>query len=44
MASPLENLAGNVAEYEGDIDVEDRLVKDLITACDAVATALGVDV
>lgn len=44
MASPLENLAGNVAEYEGDMDVEERLVMDLIAACDAVATALGADV
>jgi hypothetical protein len=33
----------NVAEYEGDMDVEERLVLDVITACDAVASALGAD-
>ncbi len=31
----------NVAEYEGDMDVEERLVLDVIAACDAVASALG---
>lgn len=33
----------NVAEYEGDMDVEERLVLDLIAACEAVASALGTD-
>jgi hypothetical protein len=33
----------NVAEYEGDMDGEERLVLDVITACDAVASALGAD-
>lgn len=33
----------NVAEYEGDMDVEARLVLDVITACEAVASALGAD-
>lgn len=32
----------NVAEYEGDVDVEERLVLDVIAACEAVASALGV--
>lgn len=31
----------NLAEYEGDMDVEERLVLDVIAACDAVASALG---
>src|SRR5690606_13807338 len=30
----------NLAEYEGDADVEERLVLDLISACEAVAAAL----
>ena len=33
----------NVAEYEGDMDVEERLVLDVIAACEAVASALGAD-
>lgn len=33
----------NVAEYEGDMDVEERLVLDVIAACEAVASALGTD-
>ena len=31
----------NVAEYEGDMDVEERLVLDVIAACEAVASALS---
>jgi len=31
----------NLGEYEGDLDVDDRLLADLITACKAVAAALG---
>lgn len=31
----------NVAEYEGELDVSERLVLDLIAACDAVRVALG---
>lgn len=31
----------NQAEYEGSLDVDDRLVADLVTACKAVATAIG---
>jgi hypothetical protein len=27
----------NLGEYEGDLNVDDRLVTDLITACQAVA-------
>ncbi|MDP9206261.1 MAG: hypothetical protein M3P12_12560 [Gemmatimonadota bacterium] len=30
----------NRGEYEGDLNVDDRLVKDLIIACKAVATAV----
>ncbi|SEL84721.1 hypothetical protein SAMN05428989_2672 [Pseudoxanthomonas sp. GM95] len=30
----------NVAEYEGELDVSERLVLDLIAACDAVRVAL----
>ncbi len=30
----------NLAEYEGDMDVEERLVLDVIAACDAVVSAL----
>lgn len=30
----------NIAEYEGDLDVTDRLVNDLISACEAVQRAL----
>jgi hypothetical protein len=33
----------NVAEYEGELDVSERLVLDLIAACDAVRVALGLD-
>jgi len=33
----------NVAEYEGELDVSERLVLDLIEACDAVRVALGLD-
>lgn len=29
----------NLAEYEGHVDVEERLVKDVITACEAVVVA-----
>ena len=31
----------NVGEYEGDLDVDERLLADLITACKAVAAALA---
>jgi hypothetical protein len=31
----------NLGEYEGDLNVDDRLVADLITACRAVAVRLG---
>jgi len=31
----------NQGEYEGDLNVDDRLVKDLIIACKAVANAVG---
>lgn len=31
----------NLGEYEGDLDVDARLVSDLVTACKAVAEALG---
>lgn len=31
----------NVGEYEGDLDVDERLLADLITACKAVADILG---
>lgn len=31
----------NLAEYEGHVDVEERLVLDVITACDAVLHRLG---
>jgi len=30
----------NLGEYEGDLDVDERIVADLITACMAVATKL----
>jgi hypothetical protein len=33
----------NLAEYEGEMDVEERLVRDVIAACEAVASALGAD-
>ncbi|HEY6000897.1 MAG TPA: hypothetical protein VI078_16545 [bacterium] len=31
----------NRAEYEGDLEVSERIVADLIVACRAVSTALG---
>jgi hypothetical protein len=31
----------NLGEYEGDLDVDERIVVDLIAACKAVATKLG---
>ena len=31
----------NLGEYEGMLDVDERLVKDLISAAQAVADALG---
>jgi hypothetical protein len=31
----------NVAEYEGVLDVDERLVTDLIAACEIVAGKLG---
>ena len=34
----------NLAEYEGDADVDERLVLDVIAACEAVASTLGLDV
>lgn len=30
----------NLGEYEGDLEVDERLVTDLVTACRAVAAAL----
>lgn len=33
----------NVAEYEGELDVSERLVLDLIIACDQVRRAAGLD-
>ena len=30
----------NLGEYEGDLNVDERLLADLIVACKAVATAL----
>lgn len=33
----------NVAEYEGTLDVDDRLVSDLVAACVAVAKKSGSD-
>lgn len=52
MTSPLERLAGpgkslakchdirNLGEYEGDLNVDERIVADLIAACRKVAAAL----
>ena len=31
----------NVAEYEGTLDVDERIVADLVTACEMVADKLG---
>jgi hypothetical protein len=31
----------NLGEYEGDVDVDDRIVADLITACNTVAAKLA---
>ena len=31
----------NLGEYEGDLDVDERIVTDLITACDAVAAGVS---
>ena len=31
----------NQGEYEGDLHVDERIVADLISACDKVAAALG---
>ena len=31
----------NLGEYEGDVDVDERIVADLITACNAVPTKLA---
>lgn len=31
----------NLGEYEGDLNIDERLVADLIAACKAVAAALG---
>ncbi len=36
MPSPLENLS----EYEGDLNVDERIVMDLIQAANQVLTAL----
>lgn len=30
----------NVAEYEGDLDVDERIVSDLVTACELVMTTI----
>ena len=31
----------NLGEYEGDVDVDDRIVADLITACNTVASKVA---
>ena len=31
----------NLGEYEGDLDIDERIVTDLITACRVVASKLG---
>jgi hypothetical protein len=31
----------NLSEYEGHVDVEERLVRDLIACCEAVAVTIG---
>jgi len=31
----------NVAEYEGALDVDERIVTDLIAACETVAREIG---
>jgi hypothetical protein len=31
----------NLGEYEGDLNVDERIVSDLVTACKAVASAIG---
>ncbi len=31
----------NLGEYEGDLDIDERIVIDLIAACKAVAAKLG---
>ena len=31
----------NLGEYEGDLDVDERIVTDLIVACEAVAAGVG---
>ena len=31
----------NQGEYEGDLSIDERIIADLISACDAVAAALG---
>ncbi len=33
--------ARNLGEYEGDLNVDDRLVADLVAACQTVATQLN---
>ena len=52
MTSPLERLAGpgkmlakgydirNLGEYEGDLNIDERIVADLIVACRALAAKL----
>ena len=41
MAEPLNKQLDNLGEYEGMLDVDERLVADLIAATQAVADALG---
>jgi len=31
----------NLGEYEGDLDIDERIVRDLVDACRAVAAGLG---
>ena len=31
----------NLGEYEGDLDIDERIVADLITACEKVAVKVG---
>ena len=35
-----ENLR-NLAEYEGHVDVEERLVRDVVAVCETVAATIG---
>lgn len=43
MSSIFENMSGtrNLGEYEGDLNIDDRIVTDLVAACQAVAKSVG---